>query len=226
VGHQSSDNGKLGLNAGQVLTTTRSVRKRLDFDREVSRETVMEVLDIALQAPTGSNRQGWQWVFIDDEAKKAELARIYADNFALYRNLPRPNYDSDDPRAQAADRVVDSAQYLADNFARSPILMIPCIEGKPETSGSSAAFWGSLLPAVWSFMLALRERGLGSAWTTLHLINGGEEEAAELLGIPFERYSQGGLFPIAHTIGTEFRAASRLPARDLTHWNSWGTRPD
>ncbi|MGB1723239.1 MAG: nitroreductase family protein [Ilumatobacteraceae bacterium] len=222
----TNDDGRLGLDADQVLTTTRSVRKRLDFEREVSRDTVMRALDIALQAPTGSNRQGWQWVFVDDEDKKAELTRIYADNFALYRSLPRPNYDADDPRALAADRVVDSAQYLADNFARSPILMIPCIEGKPETSGSSAAFWGSLLPAVWSFMLALRERGLGSAWTTLHLINGGEEQAADLLGIPFDRYSQGGLFPIAHTIGTEFRPASRLPARDLTHWNSWGTRPD
>ncbi|MGA0356104.1 MAG: nitroreductase family protein [Ilumatobacteraceae bacterium] len=222
----TNDDGRLGLDADQVLTTTRSVRKRLDFEREVSRDTVMRALDIALQAPTGSNRQGWQWVFVDDEDKKAELTRIYADNFALYRSLPRPNYDADDPRALAADRVVDSAQYLADNFARSPILMIPCIEGKPETSGSSAAFWGSLLPAVWSFMLALRERGLGSAWTTLHLINGGEEQAADLLGIPFDRYSQGGLFPIAHTIGTEFRPASRLPAHDLTHWNSWGTRPD
>jgi len=226
VTEHTNDDGRLGLDADQVLTTTRSVRKRLDFEREVSRDTVMRALDIALQAPTGSNRQGWQWVFVDDEDKKAELTRIYADNFALYRSLPRPNYDADDPRALAADRVVDSAQYLADNFARSPILMIPCIEGKPETSGSSAAFWGSLLPAVWSFMLALRERGLGSAWTTLHLINGGEEQAADLLGIPFDRYSQGGLFPIAHTIGTEFRPASRLPARDLTHWNSWGTRPD
>jgi nitroreductase len=100
--------------------------------------------------------------------------------------------------------------------------MIPCIEGKPETSGSSAAFWGSLLPAVWSFMLALRERSMGSAWTTLHLINGGEEQAAELLGIPFDRFSQGGLFPIAYTVGTDFRPASRLPASDLTHWNTWG----
>lgn len=209
----TNDDGRLGLDADQVLTTTRSVRKRLDFEREVSRDTVMRALDIALQAPTGSNRQGWQWVFVDDEDKKAELTRIYADNFALYRSLPRPNYDADDPRALAADRVVDSAQYLADNFARSPILMIPCIEGKPETSGSSAAFWGSLLPAVWSFMLALRERGLGSAWTTLHLINGGEEQAADLLGIPFDRYSQGGLFPIAHTIGTEFRSRRTRPDR-------------
>lgn len=212
----------LGLSADEVLTTTRSVRKRLDFDRPIDRRSVMEALDIALQAPTGSNRQGWQWVFIDDQSKKDELARIYSENFSLYRNLPRPSYADGDPRAQAADRVVDSAQYLADHFARSPVLMIPCIEGKPETSGSSAAFWGSLLPAVWSFMLALRERGMGSAWTTLHLINGGEEAAAELLGIPFDRYSQGGLFPIAYTKGTDFRAASRLPAGDLTHWNTWG----
>ena len=137
----------------------------------------------ALQAPTGSNRQGWQWMFITDESDRATLKEIYAENFALYRQMPRPEYDADDPRAAATPRVVDSAQYLADNFEKAPVLLIPCIEGKTDAD-NSAAFWGSLLPAVWSFMLALRERGLGSAWTTLHMINGGEKKAAELLGIP------------------------------------------
>lgn len=221
-----SDHPHLNLSADEVLTTTRSVRKRLDFDRPVPTDVIMECLDIALQAPTGSNRQGWQWVFVSDEAKKQELQRIYAENFAMYRQLPRPEYAADDPRTTAAPRVVDSAQYLADHFHRAPVLLVPCIEGKAETSGSSGAFWGSLLPAVWSFMLALRERGLGSAWTTLHLPNGGEEKAAELLGIPFDRYSQAGLFPIAYTIGTDFKIASRLPAAEVTHWDSWGNPPN
>ena len=211
---------RLGLTADQVLTTTRSVRKRLDFDRPVEREVIMECLEIALQAPTGSNRQGWHWVFIEDEATRAELTSIYAENFAMYRQLPRPSSGEDDPRTAAAPRVVDSAQYLADNFHRAPVMLIPCIEGRTDAD-NSAAFWGSLLPAVWSFMLALRERGLGSAWTTLHLPNGGERRAADLLGIPHDSVSQGGLFPIAYTKGTDFKLASRVPAAEVTHWNRW-----
>lgn len=213
----------LNLSADEVLATTRSVRKRLDFDRPVERGLVMECLDLALQAPTGSNRQGWQWVFVTDQAKKDALAEIYAANFALYRQMPRARYDTDDPRADRMDKVFDSAQYLADNMQRAPILLIPCLEGKPNGAidGVSAGFWGSLLPAVWSFMLALRERALGSSWTTLHLINGGEERAAELLGIPYDRYSQAGLFPIAYTQGTDFKPASRLPAAEVSHWDVW-----
>jgi nitroreductase len=214
---------RLNLSADELLTTTRSVRKRLDFDRPVEREVVMECLEIALQAPTGSNRQGWEWVFVEDADKRLALRDIYRPNFQLYRSMPRPQYESDDPRAARADSVADSADYLSENFHRAPILLIPCHKGKPEdsTGGMSASFWGSLLPAVWSFMLALRERGLGSAWTTLHLINGGEQKAAELLGIPFDRYSQAGLFPIANTKGTDFKPASRLPASAVAHWDAW-----
>lgn len=211
---------RLNLSADDVLTTTRSVRKRLDFDRPVEREIVTECLDIALQAPTGSNRQGWQWVFVEDPDTKRALRDIYAANFAAYAKMPRPSYADDDPRAGRIDKVVDSATYLAEHFHRAPILLVPCLEGKPDPE-HGAGFWGSLLPAVWSFMLALRERGLGSAWTTLHLPNGGEARAAELLGIPHDRYSQAGLFPIAYTIGTDFKPASRLPAEAVSHWDAW-----
>src|SRR5215207_370898 len=210
---------RLNLSADEVLTTTRSVRKRLDFDRPVEREVLMECLEIALQAPTGSNRQGWQWMFIDDEQTRATLGEIYRENFALYRSTPPPKYDADDPRAASMDKVLDSADYLAEHMHRAPVLLVPLHAGKPSESGAS--FWGSLLPAVWSFMLALRERGIGSAWTTLHMINGGEQRAAELLGIPFDGYSQAGLFPIAYTKGTDFKRASRLPADQVTHWNTW-----
>jgi nitroreductase len=211
---------RLNLSADEVLTTTRSVRKRLDFDRPVEREIVMECLDIALQAPTGSNRQGWQWVFVENPDKKLALRDIYRENFRMYRDMPRPKYEQDDPRADRQHAVMESADYLSENFHRPPIILIPCREGKPDIA-ASASFWGSLLPAVWSFMLALRERGIGSAWTSLHLVNGGEQRAAELLGIPFEQYSQGGLFPIAYTQGTDFKPASRLPASQLVHWDQW-----
>jgi nitroreductase len=212
---------RLNLSADEVLTTTRSVRKRLDFDRPVEREIVMECLDIALQAPTGSNSQGWQWVFVEAADKKLQLRDIYRENFRMYRAMPRPKYESDDPRAGRQEAVIDSADYLSENFHRVPMMLIPCLNGKPDVLAGSAGFWGSMLPAVWSFMLALRERGIGSAWTSLHLINGGEQRAAELLGIPFDRYSQAGLFPIAYTQGTEFKLASRLPASQLVHWDAW-----
>jgi nitroreductase len=211
----------LNLSVDELLTTTRSVRKRLDLEKPVPREVIMECLDLALQAPTGSNAQGWQWVFVEDADKKKALADIYRVNANAYLDLPKPKYD--DVRGERMELVGESARYLADHFHEVPVLMIPCLEGRPDgaPAGMSASFWGSLLPAAWSFMLALRSRGLGSAWTTLHLLNDGEKQAAELLGIPFDRYSQAGLFPIAYTKGTDFKKAKRLPAEQLTHWDSW-----
>ena len=211
----------LNLSVDEVLTTTRSVRKRLDFEKPVPREVVLECLDLALQAPTGSNSQGWQFVFVDDEAKKKALADIYRVAATPYLDLPKPEYG--DIRDERTPLVVDSAKYLNDHLHEVPVMMIPCLEGRPDgvPAGASAGFWGSLLPAVWSFMLALRSKGLGSAWTTLHLAGDGEKQAAEILGIPFDKYSQGGLFPIAYTKGTDFRRAKRLPAEQFAHWNTW-----
>ncbi|CQD05927.1 nitroreductase [Mycolicibacterium conceptionense] len=211
----------LNLTVDELLTTTRSVRKRLDFSKLVSREVIMECLDLALQAPTGSNAQGWQWVFVEDPAKKKALADIYRANANPYLDQPKP--ERGDIRDEQIGAVMSSARYLADNFEKAPVLMVPCLEGRPDgaPAGMSASFWGSLLPAVWSFMLALRSRGLGSAWTTLHLLGEGEKQAAELLGIPFDRYSQAGLFPIAYTVGTDFKKAKRLPAEQFSHWDSW-----
>lgn len=211
----------LDLSVDELLTTTRSVRKRLDFDRPVPREVIMECLELAIQAPTGSNAQGWQFVFVDDADKKKALADIYRANATPYLDMPKP--ERGDIRDQQIDSVMSSAKYLNEHFEKAPVLMIPCLEGRPDgaPAGMSASFWGSLLPAVWSFMLALRSRGLGSAYTTLHLIGDGEKQAAEVIGIPFDEYAQGGLFPIAYTKGTDFKPAKRLPAEQLTHWNTW-----
>jgi nitroreductase len=211
----------LNLSVDELLTTTRSVRKRLDFDKPVSREVLMECLELALQAPTGSNAQGWQWLFVEDRDKKKALADIYRANATPYLDLPKPQRG--DIRDEQVGAVMSSAKYLNEHLQDAPVLLIPCLEGRPDgaPAGMSASFWGSLLPAVWSFMLALRSRGLGSAWTTLHLVGDGEKQAAELLGIPFDKYAQGGLFPIAYTKGTEVRPAKRLPAEQLTHWDTW-----
>jgi nitroreductase len=214
---------KLNLSADEVLTTTRSVRKRLDFDRPVEREVVEECLQIALQAPTGSNRQGWHWVLVEDPATKEAIGEIYRTNFYRYRDLPRPQYEEGDSRGDRQDKVIDSATYLADNFHRAPVMLIPCLWGRYDglPSCDVAGAWGSLLPAMWSYMLALRERGLGSAWTTLHLINGGEQRTAEVLGIPFDKVTQGGLLPIAYTLGTDFKPAIREPLDKILHWDRW-----
>jgi nitroreductase len=214
---------KLNLTADEVLTTTRSVRKRLDFDKPVERAVVEECLEIALQAPTGSNRQGWHWVVVEDQAKKDTIAEIYKANFDSYRAMPGTDYQEGDTRRDRQSKVIDSATYLSENFQRSPLMLIPCLWGRYDGMPSElvAGAWGSLLPAVWSFMLALRERGLGSAWTTLHLHNGGEQQTAELLGIPYDKVSQGGLFPIAYTIGTDFKPAKREPLDGILHWDVW-----
>ena len=214
---------KLNLTADEVLTTTRSVRKRLDFDRPVDRATVEECLTIALQAPTGSNRQGWHWVVVEDADKKRAVAEVYQRNFEEYRSMPGAEYAPGDSRGERQDKVRDSAGYLSDNFHRAPLLLIPCLWGRLDNASvvQGAGAWGSLLPAVWSFMLALRERGLGSAWTTIHLMNDGEREVADVLGIPYDKVTQAGLFPIAYTQGTDFKPAKREPLADILHWDQW-----
>jgi nitroreductase len=212
----------LNLSVDEVLTTTRSVRKRLDFDKPVSRELLMECLELALQAPTGSNSQGWQWVFVEDAEKKKAIGDIYLANARVYLSSPSAEYPEGDTRGERMGKVKDSATYLAEHMHEAPVLMIPCIFGREDKQPlGGASFWASLFPAVWSFCLALRSRGLGSCWTTLHLLGDGEQQAAEVLGIPYDKYSQGGLFPIAYTKGTDFRPATRLPAERLTHWNGW-----
>lgn len=210
----------LNLSVDEVLTTTRAVRKRLDVDKPVGREVLLECLELAIQAPTGSNAQGWQWVFVEDDEKKKAIADIYRAAADPYLDLPKPQYG--DVRAERMDFVIDSAKYLAAHLHEVPVLMIPCLLGRIEPAPTlSSSFWASLFPAAWSFCLALRSRGLGTCWTTLHLLGEGEKQAAEILGIPYEEYSQGGLFPIAYTKGTDFRPAKRLPAEEIVHWDSW-----
>lgn len=211
----------LNLSADEVLTTTRSVRKRLDLTRPVEPELITECIQIALQAPTGSNSQAWQWMVVTDDDKKKALADLYAESFDPYIEYDGPAYGDEDPRTHRKDAVKGSAKYLRQHFHEVPAMVIPLQAGRADGADAfgAASYWGSILPAVWSFMLALRERGLGSAWTTLHLPK--EREAAEVLGIPFDDYTQAGLFPVAYTIGTEFKQASRVPAEQLIHWNTW-----
>jgi nitroreductase len=216
---------QLNLSADEVLTTTRAVRKRLDFEKSVEMSTLRECLDLALQAPSGSNSQGWHFVIVTDPVKKAAIAELYLKAFDDYEAGPaQPTKQHlDDPSmAPTQERVLSSARYLADNMARVPAMLIPCCAGRPDTpglpQGVMASMYGSILPAVWSFMLAARERGIGTCWTTLHLNY--EKEIAALLGIP-EDFAQVALIPIAYTQGTNFKLAPRKDLDSVLHTDGW-----
>ena len=199
-----------------LLSTTRAVRKRLDFDREVPDDVLLECLQLAVQAPTGSNRQGWRWLVIRDPEKKEALADIYRRAGGDYLAEAAKTAD---PGTQTG-RVMDSANFLAQNLGQVPVMVIPMIIGRvdgPDTN-SAAGLFGSIIPAMWSFQLALRSRGLGSCYTTLHL--GLEAETNELLEIP-DHMSQAGLLPVAYTKGTDFKAANRDPVETITYLDTY-----
>jgi nitroreductase len=214
-----------------LLQTTPSVRTRLDLERPVEREVIQECMDLAVHAPNGSNQQGYRFVFVDDPVKKQGLADIYRAAMADFVNRPRTGAPEDniDRSDAASKRMTESVMHLADHLHEVPVLCIPLVAGRTDGQGGApddrtnvfwqASRWGSVVPALWSFMLALRSRGLGSAWTTLTLVR--EREVAELLGIPYEKWMQVGLFPVAYTKGTDFRITPRKPAAEVTAWNGY-----
>ncbi len=215
---------ELDLSPDELLSTTRAVRKRLDLDRKVPLEVVRECIELAVQAPSGSNRQGWHWLVVTDAEKRRALGELYRRGFEEYASSPDypGNQAVEDPEADGVrQRVASSAQYLSQHMGEVPVLLVPCISGRVDNvpSARSASHWASLFPAVWSFCLAARSRGLGTAWTTLHLKY--EREAAELLGVPYETVAQGALLPVAYTKGTEFKPASRTDLDGIIHVDAW-----
>jgi nitroreductase len=207
----------------ELLTTTRTVRRRLDLQRPVPRELLLECLRLAIQAPTGGNRQGWHWVLVTDPQKKRRIGDWYRESWYEYTKA-RPEYPAGDSRREQQPRVVQSAQYLADHFGEVPAMVIPCIEGRPEGKGSQAmaSLYGSIVPAAWSFMLAARIHGLACAYTTLHLKF--EREIAELLGIDSRRYTQAALLTVGYFTGQSFKPAERIPLESIAHWEGWSDR--
>jgi nitroreductase len=204
-----------------LLSTTRAVRKRLDLDRPVPREIILECIALSQQAPTASNSQGWRWIIVDDPAKREALGEIYRRAAAGYLSAAAATAAASGPGEGQTGRVMSSALWLAENMGRVPVLAIPCIEGHfPEGAphAMQASQYGSIYPAVWSFQLALRARGLGSTLTTLHLLK--ESEVAELLGIP-DGIHQVAMLPVGFTKGTDFKRAERPGAEMITRWNTW-----
>lgn len=200
----------------ELLGTTRSVRKRLDLTRKVPRKILAECLEIAVQAPTGSNSQTWRWIVVEDHRIRSELANLYKRHAQPYLHGAVARADEGQTK-----RVFESAIYLMDHLHEVPIHVIPCIRGIVPDGANGAGLFASIYPAVWNFQLALRARGLGSCLTTLHL--GSSKEAAELLNIPQE-VTQVALVPVAWTIGTNFKRAVRPSIDTVTSWNKFEER--
>ena len=201
----------LDLSIDELLTTTRSVRKRLDLTRPVEPEVIDECLELALQAPSPGSGELWHFLVVTDPTQREALASVY-----------RKSIDSlSSEAATIPSRIQDSAQYLTDHLHEVPVLIVPCIEGRTENISAmrQATIWNSIMPAVWSFMLAARSRGLGTVLTTVHLVY--EHEAADVLGIPYGRIMQTSLLPIAYTLCTSFKPAARKPLSSVLHRDRW-----
>jgi nitroreductase len=220
---KEGDGAKDLVAVDHILTTTRSVRKRLDLSRPVEPKVIEEAINIAFQAPTGSNAQDWYFIVVTDPEKKKAIADLYRKSADEYRNRPRPTYGAEDPRTEQQKRIGESGAYLYQHLHEVPVFVFACIDGRFEQEPQfvQASRYGSILPAAWSFILALRARGVGSAWTTLALRY--EKEVAKVLGIP-ENITLAVMMPVAYYKGTDFKPAKRLPAKTLTYWNTWGQK--
>lgn len=216
----------LPLDPDQLLSTTRAVRKRLDFERPVPDDLVRECVELAMQSPSGSNSMTMQFVVVRDEAKRKAIGEIYRQCYGIYQSMDgvyiRSIDKGDDSANAQQQRSADSADFLGEHMGDAPVLVIACTEGAradgmPGMMVSSVM--GNVMPAMWSFMLAARARGLGTAWTTVHLMM--EQQMAEVLGIPFDSVQQVCLSPVAFTKGTDFKPAKRPPADSIIHWDTW-----
>jgi nitroreductase len=210
------------LTPDELLTTTRTVRKRLDLTKPVPIELVRECLEIALQAPSGSNRQGWEWVVVTDQDQRRAIGEVYGRAVEEYldsRGSAAKLFADDPERSQVQQRVGSSVAWLGEHMGDVPVLLLPCVHvGRRLPEGNQAGLWGSLLPAVWSYMLAARARGLGTAWTTLHLTY--EDEVASILGLP-DDVRQSALVPTAYYTGEGFKPAPRAPLDAVLHLDHW-----
>jgi nitroreductase len=206
---------RLDLTTDELLSTTRAVRKRLDLERPVERDVLEECFALAQQAPTAGYSQSWQFVIITDSEKKAAIGELWRQ--VAYPYLERGG----GARSGQLLRISDAVVHLAEHIHEVPVFVIPCVlgrfEGKPNAL--TASMFGSIVPAAWSFMLAARSRGLGTCWTTFHLLH--EEEVAAILGIPYNEVTQVALIPVAYSIGTEFKPGRRKPLDTMLHWESW-----
>ncbi|MCK9931946.1 nitroreductase family protein [Frankia sp. Mgl5] len=215
----------LDLSPDELLSTTRAVRHRLDLSRPVPWALVQECVELAVQAPTGRNRQRWHFIVVTDTERRRALADVFRRAVAAADPQASPLTRRDAERMSAnpssLTRIRSGFQHLYDNIHRVPALVVPCVEGRTDDASvlAQSMTWGSILPAVWSFMLAARARGLGTVWTTAQAPL--EREMATLLGVPYDRVMLAAFIPLAYTVGTEFRPATRIPLRHVLHRDQW-----
>jgi nitroreductase len=213
-----------GLAPDELLTTTRAVRRRLDLSRPVERTLIEECVAIASQAPNAGNKQRLHFVMVADHERRSSLAQIYrkcSESYFAFGGVPAAQISGDPIWDAAMKRKFESERHLYEHLHEVPVHVIPCIAGRTDGLGvaAQAGRWGSVFPAVWSFMLAGRARGLGMTFTTIHLNR--EEEVAKLLGIPFGEVMQAGLLPVAYSKGSRFRPGLRAPVSEMLHWDGW-----
>jgi nitroreductase len=213
----------LQLSADAVLSTTRAVRKRLDLSRPVPRSLIEECVDLAIQAPTGRNRQRWHFLIVSDEPQRAAVAEIFRRAVLIDSGVSVSSRDIERMfvRPESMRRISEGFQHLYTNIHRVPAFVIPAVEGRTDRASvwEQSMTWGSILPAVWSFMLAARARGLGTVWTTAQ--GPLERELANALGVPYDDVMLAAFIPLAFTVGTDFRPAVRVPRDEVLHWNRW-----
>jgi len=211
----------LDLSLDELLSTTRCVRRRLDLERPVEREVLEECLRLAQQAPTAGYKEDWHFVVVTEPEKRAALAELWREGGRRYLGADDPATLRDAELPPDRKRLVESVVHLYEHLHEVPVHVIPCIEGRTDDKSmlAQAGRWSTIAPATWSFMLAARSRGLGSCWTSFHLFH--EQEAAEILGIPYEKIMQIALVPVAYTIGTDFKPARRKPLDTMVHWDGW-----
>lgn len=216
----------MNLSFDEVLSTTKAVRQRLDLERPVSREVILECCELANYAPSSRNAQAWSFVFVDALEKRAQVAELYA---TVWDEHASPMYENEISSAASpaqkvnAERMFKSSRYLRDHLADVPVILFPVLEGRAETFVDAmwqSLKWGSAIPATWSFMLAARSRGLGTCWTSLHLAV--EKEMADVIGVDAEHFTQLAMIPVAYTLGTDFKKPPRRDVSEALHWNQMG----
>jgi nitroreductase len=183
------------------------VRRNLDFDRPLERSLLLECIDVATQAPTGIGGENWRFLIVQDAKPKAALAELYSQ---ILNNL-------------ATERDMDlkpTHKALMARLHEIPAMIFVLTDGPPplDQVSTQVAYYGSILPAAWSLMLALRARRIGTTWTTL--LSSRQEEVGEILGIPSD-ITQTVMMPAAHMKGARLKPAARLPADQVTYWNRW-----
>jgi len=200
----------------RLLSTTRAVRRRLDYERPVAREVLLDCIRLSQQSPTGTNAQHWRWLVIDEPERRKALGEIYA------RGIPMLDASAKSAQDEQTRLVYTHARDFAERLGDVPALVVPCLLGPLDDDAEwvhTTTYLGSIYPAVWSFQLALRSRGLGSVFTTMHLAF--EAESREVLGLPDE-VVQTALLPVAYTVGVDFAPTRRPPPESITYFNEWG----